>query len=535
MSKLNFISIKYIIVLIIFATISALLSYYIYRSSTSLYSEAENAITQLQMKRKAVTGMMRSARERSILLLNMYIEQDVFNRDEIKMDMTTEAHHFNRSKSEFENTKLSDEEKAVFVEVMDMVKSNAPVHLQAADLMVNNEMERANELLFNIVIPKQQDVLQKFDEILALIDVNVSQEIIKLKTLQRTTTKYILQLILLVLAGAFAFFFVIHSRTKIRESELKKLVAERTRKLEQAHAQVDSLVANSSDGIISIDSEHNIVLFNPAAEQIFQIKQKDALGKPLSILLPDNVQQSHHEHVAMFGESDDSHARLMSSRAEIQGKRQDGSLFDAEASICKSSIDGTTYFTAFLRDITERRKAEEEIRRLAMYDSLTGLANRHHFESVLKTAIAFANRFPDNKISLLLLDLDLFKQVNDTYGHAVGDALLIRIAEILQKNVRDADTVGRFGGDEFAILLQGIDTSEQVAKVAEKLINALSKPHTIEGHEIDIGVSIGITFCPEFGTGSEQLLKQADKMMYKSKDAGRNTYRIYSQGSTDSN
>lgn len=162
-----------------------------------------------------------------------------------------------------------------------------------------------------------------------------------------------------------------------------------------------------------------------------------------------------------------------------------------------------------------------------MFDSLTGLANRHHFENELKEAIAYTNRFPENKIALLLLDLDLFKKVNDTFGHAVGDTLLKRVANTLQENVREVDVVGRFGGDEFSILLQGIETHEQVGMVAAKLINALSELHTIENNEVECGVSIGITFFPEFGTDYEQLFKQADKMMYKSKEAGRNTYQIY--------
>jgi len=395
-------------------------------------------------------------------------------------------------------------------------------------------MEHANKLLFKSVIPKQEIVLQKFDEILALIDTNVTNEIRKLKDLQRSTNRYILQLVILVLAGIFSAFFLIYSRTRIRESELKTLVAERTYKLEQAHAQVKSLVDNSSDGIISIDTNQNIVIFNPAAEEIFQFKKEEAIGQPLTLLLPDSVHHSHQEQVSTFGKNKDTQARMMRSRSIIQGKRKDGTLFDAEASINKSAIDGVIFYTAFIRDITERVKAEEEIRRLAMFDSLTSLANRHHFESVLIDAIAYINRFPSTKISLLVLDLDLFKEVNVTYGHALGDKVLVRIAKILQENVREVDTVGRFGGDEFAILLQGIETIEQVTLVADKLIRALSKPQQIEGHNIEIGVSIGITFCPEFGSDSEQLFKQADKMMYKSKDAGRNTYQIYTQKDNNS-
>lgn len=520
---------RYFIALIFFAAISAWLSYYIYLSSSSLYFNAENSITQLQKKRKAVTGMMRAARERSIFLLNMYIEDDVFSRDQIKMQMTNLAHHFNQNKEDFESSQLLAEEKIAFEEVMEMVQANAPIHIQAADMMIDNEMREANKLLFTTVIPGQQLVLEKLDDILALVDLNVAEEIQSLKTVQYSTHKYILQLIILVLASVSILFFIIYSRTKSREAELKNLVAERTKNLEQEHLQVQSLIDNSSDGIISIDVNQRIVLFNPAAEDIFQYKKEDALGRPLSMLLPDNVHDIHRQHVLTFGENKDVESRVMKSRSEIKGKRKNGSLFDAEASISKSVLDGATYYTAFIRDITERRKAEEEIRRLALFDSLTGLANRHHFETVLKNAIAYTRRFPENKISLLLLDLDLFKQVNDRYGHAIGDALLVKIAKILESNVRDADTVSRFGGDEFAILLQGVDTSEQVALVAEKIITALSKPHHIEGKDLEVGASIGITFCPEFADDSEQLFKQADMMMYKAKDAGRNTFRVYSK------
>lgn len=527
MNTLKFINIRYLIAIIIFATISGWLSYYIYLTSSSLYLEAEHSITQLQKKRKAVAGMSWAARERSLLLFNIYIEQDVFKRDDLKLKMTTLAHHFNTNMLSFEKANLSDAEKTIFDKVIKMVKANAPVHLEAAGLMVSDEMELANKILFGTVIPNQEEVLHEFDEILNLIDVNVRDEIGRLQSLQNLTNKYILELVFLVLSGIFILFFIIYTKTKKRESELKELVVERTQQSEQAHAQMKSLVENSSDGIISIDINHNIVLFNPAAESIFQHKKEDVLGKSLTMLLPDAVHHNHHRHVVTFGDGEESHSRLMTSRSEIQGKRKDGTLFDAEASISKSSVDGDTYFTAFIRDVTDRRKAEEEIRRLAMFDSLTGLANKHYFETLLKEAIAYTSRFPTNKIALFLLDLDFFKKVNDTHGHAVGDALLKRVADTLKEHVREVDVVCRLGGDEFSILLQGIEVHDQAGIVAAKLIAALSELKNIDNHEVECGVSIGITFCPEFGTDSELLFRQADKMMYKSKEAGRNTYRIY--------
>ena len=353
------------------------------------------------------------------------------------------------------------------------------------------------------------------------------------KRLRQVVLAHIGYLILLIVLAVFSLLAIRreqHHSLQLQKSHdrLEELVTERTKELEQAHIQTNSLVENASDGIINIDEKQNIVLFNPAAEKIFQYRKEDVLGQPLTKLLPDDAQPRHHKYVTEFGDDTETHARIMESRSEIQGKRQDGSLFPAEASICKSKIDDKFYFTAFVRDITQRNEAEAKIRRLAMHDSLTGLANRHHFDNCFKQAIAYHNRFPDHKICLLLLDLDRFKQVNDTFGHAIGDALLKLVAEILQSCVRNVDTVGRLGGDEFAILLQGVESTEHAVTVARKLIQALSTPHLLDGHTIEIGASIGITFYPEFGTDPEQLFKQADEMLYASKAAGRNTYRIYS-------
>ena len=130
---------------------------------------------------------------------------------------------------------------------------------------------------------------------------------------------------------------------------------------------------------------------------------------------------------------------------------------------------------------------------------------------------------------LLLLDLDLFKQVNDTYGHPTGDALLRQVAGILTDNVREVDDVGRLGGDEFAILLKGLPDREEARVVARKLIQAISTPHQVENHVLNIGASIGITFCSQDCDDASKLFQQADKMLYEAKNAGRNTYRIFSK------
>ena len=335
-------------------------------------------------------------------------------------------------------------------------------------------------------------------------------------------TGYLLLVLMLT-----AFLVLAFLREKRHQHELEAQVFERTRELENAHKQTNSLVENASDGIINIDAQQNIILFNPAAEKIFQYSREEVLGKPLTILLPADAQKHHHHHVKEFNQDKSNHAKLMDSRAEVKGKRKDGSLFMAEASICKSYIDNEVFFTAFVRDITKRIEAEEQVRRLAMTDSLTGLANRHHFETKLTESMTYLQRYPGHEISLLLLDLDRFKPVNDTFGHAVGDQLLQRVSRIMLDNIRETDVVGRLGGDEFAILLQGVENVEQAETVAEKLIQIISKAHVIDEHQVEIGVSIGVTFYPACAGDSEELFQQADKMLYAAKSAGRNTYRVY--------
>lgn len=528
MIKSKRINLQYLTALLIFALISAWLSYYIYLTSTSLYVEAENTILQLQQKRKAVNGMAMVARNRSIILFSMIAEKDIFIRDDLLLKMSDQATLFNENMTKYESSKLTKDEHVLFNLIMKKVRHNAPHHIKVAELLVEDKINVANKLLFDVVIPNQETVINEFKKLLNLVDYNVSLELEKLKQLQSDTNKYIFQLVTLVLVAIFVLFNAIYSRTMKREVELKTLVAERTKQSEQAHAQVNSLVENSSEGIVSVDKNQNIILFNPAAEKIFQYKKEDVIGRSLDRLLPDDVHHNHHGYLKEFGNNKVSHSKLMSSRSEVRGKRSDGELFNAEASISKSIVNGETYFTAFIRDITERVEAESKIKQLAMFDSLTGLANRHHFEDELNDAVSYSKRYPDYKICLFLLDLDLFKQVNDKYGHAVGDALLVKVAKVLERNVRDIDIVGRYGGDEFSILIRKAENIEDVDIIAKKLIQAISTIDHVENCGISIGVSIGITFCPEQGIDVEQLLKQADQAMYEAKGAGRNTYRIYS-------
>lgn len=178
------------------------------------------------------------------------------------------------------------------------------------------------------------------------------------------------------------------------------------------------------------------------------------------------------------------------------------------------------------RRIRERWLAEDKIRFLAMHDALTGLPNRVQFHQHLERAVSRAKRH-GNMMAVLCLDLDRFKDVNDTLGHATGDALLEEVAARLKESVREVDLVGRLGGDEFAIIAEEIDTPEDAMRVARRVCNALGAGYQVNGHEVTTSASVGIALGPVEGEPVEVLMKNADLALYRAKDDGRNTFRFF--------
>jgi diguanylate cyclase (GGDEF)-like protein len=180
-------------------------------------------------------------------------------------------------------------------------------------------------------------------------------------------------------------------------------------------------------------------------------------------------------------------------------------------------------------DITERKVSEDRIERLAHYDSLTGVANRNLFKGSLDEALEKYSRH-NTPFAVLLLDLDKFKSVNDALGHHCGDALLKQVAGRIKAQARDVDTAARIGGDEFALIVApGLSAlQDSAATLAARLVQAIAEPYEIDGHPVGIGCSIGIAVVPEHGTSIDEILRNADLALYKSKDAGRNCFSFYS-------
>jgi diguanylate cyclase (GGDEF)-like protein len=186
-------------------------------------------------------------------------------------------------------------------------------------------------------------------------------------------------------------------------------------------------------------------------------------------------------------------------------------------------------WVATLEDITAWREAQEKLAYLAHHDPLTGLPNRTKFREDLEQTLRRVSR--DGRVAVLCLDLDHFKEINDSLGHPIGDDLLKDVASRLRASVRESDTVARLGGDEFAIVQAGTDLqASESSSLAERLVEIVGAPYDIQGHQLNIGASIGIAFAPNDGEDPDQLLKNADMALYRAKEDGRGTYRFFEPG-----
>ncbi|PCJ44458.1 MAG: hypothetical protein COA99_06910 [Moraxellaceae bacterium] len=212
-----------------------------------------------------------------------------------------------------------------------------------------------------------------------------------------------------------------------------------------------------------------------------------------------------------------------------ESRKKDGSYYWATQSVTplKNDIDEITHFVSISEDQTPLHDAQETIKQLAFYDSLTELPNRRLMADRLQQAVERVQRYPEQMVAVMIFNLDNFKNVNDMYGHLYGDLLLQKIAKIFQARVRKEDTVSRVGGDEFAIILSGVQSIERIADVASGIVEVLAKPIALQENQVVIGTSIGISVCPKDTIDANVLFDNANTAMYCAKEKGKNNFQFY--------
>ena len=293
--------------------------------------------------------------------------------------------------------------------------------------------------------------------------------------------------------------------------------------LSTIHHRFEAVVESAYDGIVTIDQNRIITQVNQAALDIFGYQKDDLYGKPIERLLPQKYRAKHKSYVTTFAASP-VRSRPMHARSPVRGLRKDGSEFPAEVTISKIQVDHAMEMTAVVRDISERSRLIDELQKAAIEDSLTGVYNRRHLERIINRELLRCERF-GCVLSLILFDIDEFKQINDNFGHAAGDLVLQALTVQVMENIREVDVFGRWGGDEFLVILPQTDIENALvwAEKIRQLLPAVSVPH--DGQSISFSCSFGVTGRPHAKTSVSDLVAQADAALYQAKQAGRNCVR----------
>jgi diguanylate cyclase (GGDEF)-like protein/PAS domain S-box-containing protein len=325
----------------------------------------------------------------------------------------------------------------------------------------------------------------------------------------------------LFLALMWLWVSLLNAITAVVSGYLMNVLRRSHQKVKVTEARLQDFLESANDLIFSIDADGRFLYANRALESVLGY---DRAGLP-DLTLEDVIDVE----MRLKCMAEVKKARDNERLDPLEGRmvKADGGTVDVEGSItCRSGEDEKGAIWIICRDITARKKAQEQLYFMAHHDQLTSLPNRLFFADRLRQAMALAKR-EKQLCAILYLDLDRFKIINDTLGHAIGDLLLQEVATRLRNCIREVDTVARMGGDEFSIVLVNVDTVENAEQVATKILKTLAKPVQAEDHELFITTSIGISTYPLHGEESESLLKKADAAMYQAKALGRNNFQLY--------
>ena len=289
-----------------------------------------------------------------------------------------------------------------------------------------------------------------------------------------------------------------------------------------------ALVDLAYDAIVTMDGQHNITLFNRAAESLFGYSSEEILGQPIVTLIPEKYRKNHHQKVQRFSDSYQPGLRQvtppkMDDSNSVHGRKKDGTTIPVEIAISKIIMNDEVEFMAIIRDIRDRAQLMEILKRQAATDALTNLPNRREFVDFVKSRLDAPER-----LSVLILDVDFFKKINDQYGHDIGDEVLCVLSKVGASMIDGENLFARWGGEEFVAAFPGVD-AEFAYQVADELRQCYERQefeHAWRVKPIPFTVSIGVTASEAGETDVDQLMKRADRALYAAKASGRNRVEI---------
>ena len=267
------------------------------------------------------------------------------------------------------------------------------------------------------------------------------------------------------------------------------------------------------------DAEGRYLGCNNAFEEYIGLTRSELIGKSVFELFDDDLAHTYFKADSTLFE--EKGTQIYEAKVEYA----DGSIHDVMFHKAYFHAEGVEGIVGSILDITERKKAEKLLEQLALTDSLTGLDNRYSLMRSLKYSL-LRQRRENFSLAFFMLDLDGFKQINDSYGHPVGDALLILVAKKLKSHFRESDVIARVGGDEFSVILEDISSTESLNVLANKILAEFVEPFIIDNHKFTIGISIGIAISASCECSSEDIIKQADAALYQVKNSGKGSYLL---------
>jgi diguanylate cyclase (GGDEF)-like protein/PAS domain S-box-containing protein len=522
-----------------------------------LASGLDTVVKEREEQIMLVNTMRHAARERSILLQSMMLSRDPFTIDDFAMEMSRQAGQYFRARDELQRYALRKAELTLLERQHKQSLKTGNTQNRIVQLISEGRKEAAEQQLRQVALPGQRAAMEMMDQ---FIQLKRAQNIADLEqTRQHIDFTYGLMISLSLAGVLFSLGIAYFVSSRINGEMAKRLASENSLRLSELRER--TIRENIIDGVLTLDGNGTILSCNQACKTIFGCDADTMLGRSAQMLLPDsfNRQQPLNlgRHLKLWEK------KMLGAGHEVIGRCRDNSEFPAELDVSKVELDGETTYIVVVRDITEKKAAElrlqqfnheleqqvaqrteelaatnealrseideriraqQELTHLAGHDSLTELPNRVFFTEQLTTTLFHAKR-RDNLLGLLFMDLDGFKQVNDTHGHEAGDQLLIEVSRRMRQVVRREDIIARMGGDEFTVILNELSEQSDAERIAEKLIHAVNQPIVCNGISCHVGISIGIALYPHHGSSPDALIRQADDAMYEAKGAGKNCYR----------
>jgi diguanylate cyclase (GGDEF)-like protein/PAS domain S-box-containing protein len=501
--------------------------------------------------------MQRAARERALLLLRMAATRDPFERQELAVQISQQGAVFIAARDRLLGLTKGVEERVELQDLMRLARTAAPLMREVSSLYQQGEDTQAYRILTTQAMPAQQRLLDGWTGYMERESERIDLATRRAQRQYHKAVRDVAIFSAIALITSVVVGWLVSRNVQRIMATLQRMIG----RLRNQNSREWAIRSTMLDGLITAGADGVIRSANPAAGRMFGYDKGELVGRKLNELMPEPHRSEHDNYIQNYLQTGEAH--IIGTGREVEVSTRSGELVPVELGITHLIHHGEDLFVGILHDIrdrklreqalevathrleqkvrqrtrelqvantrlsnevAERKQAQELLAKQASHDPLTGLANRRLFQELLDQAESAARRH-GQKLSLMYLDLDGFKAVNDRLGHHAGDELLRAIAHRIHTTLRQEDVVARLGGDEFVILLDRVGDQEQLGRIAEKLQTIISEPVAIAEQEAQVGVSIGIASFPDAPDGSS-LMRCADLAMYEAKHAGRGQYRF---------